>query len=180
MLVQLDNVTKRFGAVEALTGVSFGVSASEIIALLGPNGAGKTTAIAIMLGLRRPTAGQASLFGLDPRDERARAACGVMLQESGLPGFLRVREIVDLFRSYYPRPKPTGELLALSGLTEKAGALVHALSGGQKQRLYFALAWPATPSCSSWMNRRWAWTSKVGGTSGRASALFQRKVARSC
>lgn len=145
MLVALENVSKSFGAVQALKEVSFGIDASEIVALLGPNGAGKTTAIAIMLGLRRPTTGRTSLFGLDPRDERARSACGVMLQESGVPGFLRVREIVDLFRSYYPTSRPTDELLALAGLSEKSNSLIHALSGGQKQRLYFAIAMAGDP-----------------------------------
>ncbi len=144
-VVALENVSKNFGAVAALKNVSIHVQPSEIVALLGPNGAGKTTAIAIMLGLRRPTTGSISLLGLDPRDERARSASGVMLQESGVPGFLRVREILNLFRSYYPQSKPTDALLALAGLGEKANALINGLSGGQKQRLYFALAMAGDP-----------------------------------
>jgi ABC-2 type transport system ATP-binding protein len=93
-----------------------------------------------MLGLRHPTAGDARLFGLDPTDRRARSRCGVMLQESGTTGVLTVREIVDLFRSYYPSPLPGAQAIALAGLDEKAGARIGTLSGGERQRLYFALA----------------------------------------
>jgi ABC-2 type transport system ATP-binding protein len=74
--------------------------------MLGPNGAGKTTSISLMLGLRQPTAGQVRLFGLPPTDRRARSRCGVMLQESGTTSVLTVREIVDVFRVYYPAPLP--------------------------------------------------------------------------
>jgi ABC-2 type transport system ATP-binding protein len=108
--------------------------------MLGPNGAGKTTSISLMLGLRQPTAGQARLFGLPPTDRRARSRCGVMLQESGTTVVLTVREIVDVFRAYYPAPLPAERAIAMAGLTEQAATRVGALSGGQRQRLYFALA----------------------------------------
>jgi ABC-2 type transport system ATP-binding protein len=93
-----------------------------------------------MLGLRRPTGGQARLFGLDPVDRRARSRCGVMLQESGTTGVLTVREIVDLFRAYYPASLPAERAIALAGLDAKANARIATLSGGERQRLYFALA----------------------------------------
>src|SRR6266851_5563961 len=70
----------------------------------------------------------------------ARSRVGVMLQESGVPAMLKVREIVDLFRSYYPKPLPRDRAIGMAGLEEKADALVKELSGGQRQRLYFALA----------------------------------------
>src|SRR5438105_13198667 len=108
--------------------------------MLGPNGAGKTTSISLLLGLLRPTSGSARLFGLEPTDIAARSRVGVMLQESGIPQMLKVREIVDLFRSYYPAPMPRDRAIAMAGLEEKADALVKELSGGQRQRLYFALA----------------------------------------
>jgi ABC-2 type transport system ATP-binding protein len=139
-VVELQGARKRYGEVEALRGVDLVIGRGEVVALLGPNGAGKTTSISLMLGLRRPTAGRARLFGLDPRDRRARSRCGVMLQESGVPGVLTVRELVDLFRAYYPRPLPTGRALALAGLEDRGGVRVGQLSGGQRQRLYFALA----------------------------------------
>jgi ABC-2 type transport system ATP-binding protein len=139
-VVELQGARKRYGEVEALRGVDLAIGPGEVVAMLGPNGAGKTTSIALMLGLRRPTAGHARLFGLDPQDRRARSRVGVMLQESGVPGVLTVRELVDLFRAYYPRPLPAERVIALAGLGDKARARVSTLSGGQRQRLYFALA----------------------------------------
>jgi ABC-2 type transport system ATP-binding protein len=137
---QLIDATKKYGAVEALKGVSIDIELGDVVAMLGPNGAGKTTSISLLLGLRKPTSGKALLFGLKPDDLNARSRVGVMLQESGIPAMLKVREIVDLFRSYYPRPMATDRAIAMAGLEEKAGALVKELSGGQRQRLYFALA----------------------------------------
>ena len=139
-IVELQGARKRYGAVDALHGIDLRIDRGEVVALLGPNGAGKTTSISLMLGLRRPTAGRVRLFGLDPGDRRARSRTGVMLQESGVPGTLTVRELVDLFRAYYPRPLPAARAIGLAGLADKAGARVSQLSGGQRQRLYFALA----------------------------------------
>ena len=138
--VELSNVSKRFGEVQALQEISFTINVGEVVAMLGPNGAGKTTSISIMLGTRLPNAGKALLFGMQPRDLRARKRIGVMLQESGVPGMLKVEEIVELFGSYYPAPLPATQAIAMAGLQEKAKSLVKDLSGGQRQRLYFALA----------------------------------------
>src|SRR5712664_4034585 len=129
-VVELRAARKRFGQVEALKGVDLAIGTGELVAMLGPNGAGKTTSISLMLGLRRPTGGEARLFGFDPADQRARSRCGVMLQESGTTGVLTVRELVDLFRSYYPSPLPAATAIARAAT----------LSGGERQRLYFALA----------------------------------------
>ena len=137
---ELIDATKKYGDVEALKGVSLTIELGEVVAMLGPNGAGKTTSISLLLGLRKPTSGKALLFGLDPNDLSARSRVGVMLQESGIPAMLKVSEIVDLFRSYYPKPLARDRAIAMAGLEEKANALVKELSGGQRQRLYFALA----------------------------------------
>jgi ABC-2 type transport system ATP-binding protein len=137
---QLIDATKKYGAVEALKGVNLDIELGEVVAMLGPNGAGKTTSISLLLGLRKPTSGKALLFGLNPDHLDARSRVGVMLQESGIPQMLKVREIVDLFRSYYPKPMAPDRAIAMAGLQEKANALVKELSGGQRQRLYFALA----------------------------------------
>jgi len=137
---QLIDATKRYGNVEALKGVSLDIELGEVVAMLGPNGAGKTTSISLLLGLRKPTSGKALLLGLDPDNLDARSRVGVMLQESGIPAVLKVREIVDLFRSYYAKPMARDRAIAMAGLEEKAEALVKELSGGQRQRLYFALA----------------------------------------
>jgi ABC-2 type transport system ATP-binding protein len=139
-VVELIGAHKSYGAVEALRGVDIAVQEGEVVAMLGPNGAGKTSAIILMLGLRQATRGQARLFGLRPGDRRARSRSGVMLQESGVSGALKVRELVDLFRSYYPHPMPAARALAMAGLEEQAAVLSAKLSGGQRQRLYYALA----------------------------------------
>src|SRR2546426_4641251 len=137
---ELIDATKKYGEIEALRGVTIRIELGEVVAMLGPNGAGKTTSVSILLGLRKPTSGKALVLGLDPTNLHARSRVGVMLQESGVPEMLKVREIVDLFRSYYPKPLPRDRAIAMAGLEEKANALVKELSGGQRQRLYFALA----------------------------------------
>jgi len=142
---ELGNASKRYGEVQALRDVSLSIQPGEVVAMLGPNGAGKTTSISLMLGTRKPTSGTARLFGMSPKDLKARSRIGVMLQESGVPGMLRVEEIVDLFRSYYPAPLPTAEAIKMAGLEEKTRSLVKDLSGGQRQRLYLALALCGNP-----------------------------------
>jgi len=139
-IAELVGARKNFGHVEALRGVDFTLRHGELVGLLGPNGAGKTTAISLLLGLRRPTGGSATLFGLDPRDLRVRSRIGVMLQESGIPLTLKVREIVELFSSYYPAPLPAERVVEMANLGEFAEKLTKDLSGGQRQRVYFALA----------------------------------------
>jgi len=138
--IELVGASKRYGNFEALKNVSFAIEKGSLVAMLGPNGAGKTTSINLMLGLRRPTAGKALIFGEDPRRIATRKKFGAMLQESGVPQLLKVTELVELFRSYYPRPLANDQVVKLVGLEEKANSLVRDLSGGQAQRLYFALA----------------------------------------
>ena len=139
-VVEVDRASKRFGNTLALDRVSLRIGRGEVVALLGPNGAGKTTLISLVLGIRRPTEGTSRTFGLDPRDRRARSRTGIMLQGSGLPNFLKVREVVDTFRTYYPHPIDLSKALSTAGLEDKEGAMLSTLSGGQMQRLYFALA----------------------------------------
>ncbi|HLH69578.1 MAG TPA: ABC transporter ATP-binding protein [Candidatus Dormibacteraeota bacterium] len=139
-VVELIQARKRYGSVEALRGVDLTIHRGEVVAMLGPNGAGKTTSINLMLGLRRPTSGQVRLFGRDPGDRRARSRCGVMLQESGVPMGLRVRELVETFRAYYPNPMPTARVLTFAGLEAQAHVPANKLSGGQLRRLYYALS----------------------------------------
>ena len=138
--VELSDVRKNYGRVEALRGVSVTIKPGEVVAMLGQNGAGKTTAISLMLGMRRPTAGRVRLFDLDPGDRAARSRCGVMLQESGVNDVLKVRETVAIFRAYYPHPLPTARVLELAGLEEVANRKITGLLAGQLQRLYYALA----------------------------------------
>jgi ABC-2 type transport system ATP-binding protein len=141
----LERVSKRYGSVKALEDVSLEVAEGEILALLGPNGAGKSTAIGLLSGLRRPERGSVRLFGLDPRDPRARVNLGVTPQETGLPGELRVGEVLELVQAHYPSPMPRGELLERFGLSGLERRQCGGLSGGQKRRLAVALAFAGRP-----------------------------------
>ena len=136
----MRKVTKRFDRHLALDELSLDLHAGEVLALLGPNGAGKTTAVRLLLGLSRATSGSVQVFGCDPRDRASRMRLGAMLQVGRMPEALRVREHLQLFRSYYPRPRPLDELLTVAGLKGLEEKLFGTLSGGQKQRVLFALA----------------------------------------
>jgi ABC-2 type transport system ATP-binding protein len=140
VVAQLRRVSKTFGKVQALRNLDFTVHAGELVALLGPNGAGKTTAVKLFLGLARPTTGSVDVFGGNPIHAEVRTRVGAMLQVAKVPETLRVREHIDLFSSYYPRPLPQAETLAIAGLQEIKDRPFGELSGGQKQRVLFALA----------------------------------------
>jgi ABC-2 type transport system ATP-binding protein len=139
-VAELRRAVKRYGAVTALAGMDFEVRPGEVVALLGPNGAGKTTAVQLLLGLARPNAGEARLFGVEPRRAEARMRTGAMLQVSKVPETLKVREHIHLVSSYYPHPLPEREVMAAAGLEGIEGRLFGKLSGGQRQRVLFALA----------------------------------------
>ncbi len=143
--VELNHVTKNYGSVQALKDISFKVEPGEVVAFLGPNGAGKSTAIALMLGMRRATSGSITLLGENPRLANHRKRIGVMLQESGVPETLKVRELVELFGRFHDNPMLTQEAIKMAGLTEKTNTRLGRLSGGQKQRVYFALALVGNP-----------------------------------
>ena len=142
----LDAVVKRFRGKTALDGLSLRVEQGEAVALLGPNGAGKTTALSLLVGLRRPDAGVARLFGRDPRDPAARARLGMTPQASGFPATLRVDEIVRLVARHFPDPEPSGELLGRFGLAALARRQTGGLSGGEQRRLALALAFVGRPA----------------------------------
>ncbi len=140
VVAQLRQVSKTFGEVHALRNLDFSVRAGELLALLGPNGAGKTTAVKLFLGLMRPSTGTVNVFSGNPVDSEVRTRIGAMLQVAKVPETLKVREHIDLFSSYYPRPLPPTETLAIAGLQEIKDRPFGELSGGQKQRVLFALA----------------------------------------
>ncbi|MDI3262397.1 MAG: ABC transporter ATP-binding protein [Fulvimonas sp.] len=137
-VARLAGAVKRYGAHVALDGVDLQLQRGELLALLGPNGAGKSTSIALLLGLLRPDAGRAELFGLDPQRIEARRRIGVMLQTATLPWTLRVGELLRLTASYYPRP--LNECAALAGIGDLLPRYYGKLSGGQQRRVQFALA----------------------------------------
>lgn len=140
VVASLEAVNKNYGPVRALRGVNFRVRAGEIVALLGPNGAGKTTAVKLLLGLMPPSSGKVRVFGGVPTNPENRTRSGAMLQVGRVPETLRVREHIDLFSSYYRKPMPASDVLAIAGLEKIRDRKFAELSGGQKQRVLFALA----------------------------------------
>jgi ABC-2 type transport system ATP-binding protein len=140
IVASLEGVNKSYGSIRALHGVDFQVRAGEVVALLGPNGAGKTTAVKLLLGLMQPDRGRARVFGGDPTNPENRMRTGAMLQVGRVPETLRVREHIDLFSTYYPKPMASAEVLAAVGLEKLRDRKFGDLSGGQRQRVLFALS----------------------------------------
>jgi ABC-2 type transport system ATP-binding protein len=141
-VIRVDGLVKHYGDVTAVDGVSFDVAPGEVFGLLGPNGAGKTTTVEILEGLRAPDRGSASVLGLDVATDadELKPRIGVALQTAALYPKLTVVELIDLFRSFYPKPRPTAELIDALELGERRTARSSELSGGQRQRLAVALA----------------------------------------
>ncbi len=145
--VQVRDLQMKFGTTQVLHGVTFEVHYGEVFCLLGPNGAGKTTTLEILEGFRPPTGGMVRVLGLDPAAQAAklRERAGMVLQECGFPRQARVGELLEVWRSYYPNPRPLGDLLEVVELTEARNTQVRKLSGGQRRRLDFALALAGDP-----------------------------------
>ncbi|HLF26033.1 MAG TPA: ABC transporter ATP-binding protein [Anaerolineae bacterium] len=142
--IEVFDLKKYYGATRAVDGISFQVKPGEVFGLLGPNGAGKTTTVEMIEGLRPPDSGSVNVLGLDPKRDlqQIKERIGIQLQTTALYPRLTVRELIDLFASFYTgrRPIPTGDLIQLLGLSDKAATRSKDLSGGQKQRLSVALA----------------------------------------
>jgi ABC-2 type transport system ATP-binding protein len=141
-ILQVENLVKGYGNVQAVRGVSFSVEEGEVFGLLGPNGAGKTTTVEILEGLRIPDSGRVSVCGLDPQKspQELKHEIGAALQDTSLPDKLKVIEALRLFSSFYHRHRSPEELLKRFGLEEKRNTFYSQLSGGQKQRLALAMA----------------------------------------
>lgn len=144
--VEIKQLTKVFKNKKAVDDVSFSIKPGEIVAILGPNGAGKSTTMLMMLGLLNPTFGGVKIFNANAQEKEIREKIGVMLQEVSLMDGLKVKEIIHLFRSYYPNPLSIDKLIRLTGLGEEdLNKQTEKLSGGQKRRVGFALALAGDP-----------------------------------
>ncbi|WLR57352.1 ABC transporter ATP-binding protein [Mesobacillus subterraneus] len=141
-IVDVKGLKKQYGSFTAVKGVSFQVKKGEIFGLLGPNGAGKTTTIEMLVGLRKPDEGTATLSGFDVIKEvnKVKEVIGVQLQSTSLFELLKVEEILHLYGSFYPTHVDIDGLIEDMLLTEKRNDRIKGLSGGQKQRLAIALA----------------------------------------
>ena len=145
--VRCERLTKRYGDVVAVDGLSLTVERGECFGLLGPNGAGKTTTIEILEGLLEPDEGEVEVLGLQWRnhDAELRQRLGIQLQETRLAEKLTTEETLRLFRSFYRRGHSVADLMRLVELEGKRAAWVGKLSGGQRQRLAVACALAGAP-----------------------------------
>jgi ABC-2 type transport system ATP-binding protein len=139
-IVSFVNVSKYYGSLKAVDGLSLDLRAGQTVALLGPNGAGKSTSLDMLLALRKPTSGRITMFGDDPYHAVKSGRVGAMLQSGGLMPEVTVRELVTLVTGFQPRPEPVETTLKRAGIAEFADQRVDRLSGGQTQRVRFALA----------------------------------------
>ncbi len=145
--ITVRDLHKSYGELEAVRGVSFEIQQGEVFALLGPNGAGKTTTVEILEGFRDRTSGDVDVLGHDPRsrDRELRARIGVVLQSTGIDPYLTVAETIEMYRGYYPHPRPVDEVVEVVGLEQKRDTRVLKLSGGQQRRLDVAVALAGDP-----------------------------------
>jgi ABC-2 type transport system ATP-binding protein len=139
-VVSFENVSKHYGSLKAVDGLSLDLRKGETVALLGPNGAGKSTSLDMLLALRKPTSGRIKMFGSDPYHAVKAGQVGAMLQSGGLMPEVTVRELVTLVAGFHPRPVPVDVTLKRAGIDAIADQRVDRLSGGQTQRVRFALA----------------------------------------
>ena len=146
-IVQVADLRKRYGEVEAVRGISFSVETGEVFGLLGPNGAGKTTTVEILEGLRRADSGSATVAGVDVFADPAgvKGRIGVQLQASAFVDNLTVRETIRFFATCYDLAVDELAQLRLVELDERANQRQEKLSGGQRQRLSIATALVNSP-----------------------------------
>jgi len=143
--IEIKDVRKRYGPLQALDGVSLAIEQGEIFGLLGPNGAGKTTLISIVAGLARADSGSVRVMGADVVTgyRSARRMLGVVPQELVFDPFFSVRETLRIQAGYYGIRKSgpwIDEILHNLDLTSKADANMRSLSGGMKRRVLVAQA----------------------------------------
>jgi len=144
-MISVQNLSKYFGAVMAVDGVSFEIGQGEVVGFLGPNGAGKTTTVKILLGLTRATSGEARLFGIPVGDPESRRRVGYLPEGHRFPGYLTARETLAIFGRMSGVDGPTlrsriGPLLDRVGLASWRDVRVKKFSKGMTQRLGLAAA----------------------------------------
>ncbi|WP_123967288.1 ABC transporter ATP-binding protein [Streptomyces sp. TLI_185] len=139
-VVGFDQVSKTYGSVRAVDGLTLALHPGETVALLGPNGAGKSTTLDLLLGLKNADSGTVRVFGTSPREAIVAGRVGAMLQSGGLMDEVTVAELVKLACGLHPKPYQAKDVLARAGISQIADRKVNKLSGGQAQRVRFALA----------------------------------------
>ena len=147
LAIEVRDLSKFYGSVQAVRGVSFEVARGEVFCLLGPNGAGKTSVVEILEGYRTRSGGEARVLGIDPAAgaRSLHERLGIVLQQCGVQTDLTVRELIEMYGRYYTRGRPVDELIELVDLGEKRDVRAKDLSGGQLRRLDLALALVGDP-----------------------------------
>ncbi len=145
--IRVRGLRKSYGDLEAVGGIELSVPGGQVFALLGPNGAGKTTTVEILEGFRSRSGGDVSVLGYDPArgGEALKSRIGIVLQSTGIDPYLTVRETIELYGGYYPRPRPVEEIIEVVGLVDKRETRVAKLSGGQQRRLDMAIGLAGDP-----------------------------------
>ena len=143
--IQTSDLVKQYGRITALAGMSMTVPRGEIFGFLGPNGAGKTTAVKLLLGLTRPTSGQANVLGRPAGDRATREHIGYLPELFRYQGWLTATEVLEYHceLSYMPRERRGAEIadaLETVGLSTRAGDRVETFSKGMQQRLGLGVA----------------------------------------
>ncbi|SDY25110.1 ABC-2 type transport system ATP-binding protein [Evansella caseinilytica] len=146
-VLEVKNLQKTFGTIQAVQDISFSVEAGEVFTIIGPNGAGKTTTLEMIEGLVTPDQGEIR-FGEMNWGKHAVAIkkkIGVQPQSSAMFDLLTPEENLNLFATFYDKARPTEEILELINLTDHRNNHVKKLSGGQRQRLAIGLAMISDP-----------------------------------
>ena len=138
--VEVDSITKRFGDIKALNGVSLQVRRGEIYGLLGPNGAGKTTLIRCIVGLVEPGSGSVTVLGKKLPNLDVLRGVGYMTQAAALYPGLSVEENLKFFAAIYGVEGGVKDALEFVDLYDRRGSVVSSLSGGMRQRCSLACA----------------------------------------
>ncbi|MBO1702594.1 ABC transporter ATP-binding protein [Eubacterium callanderi] len=141
-VLQVQNLTKSYGGVAAVSGLSLSVARGEVFGLLGPNGAGKSTSIECMLGVKKASAGTVEILGINPSEGRKTLfeRVGVQFQETGYQDKIRVEEVCRMTAALYRKPADWQRLLAVFDIQGLEKQEVSQLSGGERQRLSVLLA----------------------------------------
>ncbi len=147
LAIEVRDLRKSYGDVEAVRGISFEVGRGEVFCLLGPNGAGKTTTVEILEGYRLCSGGEVRVLGRDPAagERELRDRVGIVLQQCGVQRDLTVAELVEMYGRYHAARRPVDEVIDLVELGEKRDVRAKDLSGGQRRRLDLALALVGDP-----------------------------------